>query len=306
MSRQSSAILPRATSISTPNSGLGWGFLGVLAFSFTLPFTHIAVGDGAMSPLFVGAGRAVLAGVLAALVLLAVRPLRPRGLQWLRLAVVAGGVVLGFPMLTSYALVHVPASHGAVVIALLPAATAVVAVLRTREHPGARFWIAAGVGAVVAVGFALVAGGGFGGLHLADLLLFGAVVAGALGYAEGGVLSRELGSWQTICWALVLVLPVMSVLTGVSLSASTPGGGLAAWASFLYLGVVSMFLGFFAWYRGLAIGPMVRVSQIQLAQPVMTLVWAALLLGEDLTVTTVLGGLLVVACALVAVRSRQR
>lgn len=274
----------------------------MFAFSFTVPFTRVAV-DG-MSPLFIGAGRAVVAAVLAAAALAITKQRFPRGIQWLRLAVVAGGIVAGFPLLTTFALTSTSASHGAVVIALLPAATATVAVIRGRERPRPLFWVLTGVGVVAALGFALVQSGGFGSLHWADLLLLGAVVAAAIGYAEGGLLARELGSWQTISWALVVASPVMILLTAASLGSGLPSTSLAGWAAFAYLGVVSMFLGFFAWYRGLAIGPMAQVSQIQLVQPVMTIAWAALLLGEPLTVTTVAGGLLVIVCAGAAVRVR--
>lgn len=277
----------------------------MLAFSFTVPFTRVAV-TGGLPPMFTGTGRAVIAGLLALLVLTLTGQIRcpPAPAQWRRLLLVTGGVVVGFPVCTSFALQDLPASHGAVTVALLPAATAVATVLRTGERPGHRFWTAAGCGAVVAVIAGVVHGGGIGGIGVGDLMLLLAVVAGAVGYAEGGLLSREIGSWQTICWALVLALPVMTVLTVLS----TPDDWSAvtghAWAAFAYLSAVSMFLGFFAWYRGLAFGPMVQVSQVQLVQPVLSIAWAALLLGEPLTVATVLAGLAVVGCAATAVRAR--
>lgn len=292
------------TSTSSSRAGIAWGLVGVLAFSFTVPFTRVAV--EALSPLFIGAGRAVVAAALAALALALTRQRLPSRRQWLRLAVVAAGVVAGFPLLTSFALTTADASHGAVVIALLPAATAVAAVLRGRERPPRRFWIAAGLGALAAVGFALIQGGGLGGLSWADLLLFGAVLAAAIGYAEGGLLSRELGAWQTVSWALVVAAPLMTALTAVSVVQDPPVASTTQWAAFAYLAVISMFLGFFAWYRGLAIGPMTRVSQIQLVQPVLTIAWAALLLGEHLTWPTIVGGLAVVLCAGVAVRTRAK
>ncbi|MCT9871365.1 DMT family transporter [Paenarthrobacter aurescens] len=305
MSPNSSATTILRPVISTRTStGIWWGLLGVVAFSFTVPLTRVAV-EG-MSPLFIGAGRAVVAAILAALALALTRQRFPRGRQWLRLAVVAGGIVAGFPLLTTFALTSTSASHGAIVIALLPAATATVAVIRGRERPRLLFWILTAVGVVAALVFALVQSGGFGSLHWADLLLLGAVVAAAIGYAEGGLLARELGSWQTISWALVVASPVMILLTVVSLGSGSPSATPAQWLSFAYLGVVSMFLGFFAWYRGLAIGPMAQVSQIQLVQPVMTIAWAGLLLGEPLTWTTVVGGLAVILCAGAAVRVRLR
>lgn len=291
-------------------SGLWWGALGVFAFSLTVPLTRVAV-TGGLSPVFTGTGRAVIAGLLAALLLLVAgrHRRRPRAHQWWRLCLVTGGVVIGFPVCTSLALQDVPAAHGAVVIAALPAATAAVTVLRTGERAGARFWCAATLGAVAAATAGILHDGDSGGgLHTADLLLLAAVVTGAVGYAEGGLLSRDLGSWQTICWALVLGLPVMTVLA----AASAPGSGAAwsavdadAWAAFGYLSLVSMFLGFFAWYRGLALGPMLQVSQVQLIQPLLSIAWAALLLKEHVTLPTLFSGLLVIACATTAVRARN-
>ena len=259
---------------------------------------------GGLSPLFIGSGRAVVAAVLAAAALSLTRQHLPHGQQWARLAVVGGGVVVGFPLLTSFALTTAPASHGAVVIGLLPAATATMAVLRGHERPPVRFWVLAGVGAVAAIGFASAQWGNLGQLRWSDLLLFGAVVAAAIGYAEGGLLARELGAWQTISWALVLCAPPMVLLAFLSATQQTLSNTPVQWAAFAYLGVVSMFLGFFAWYHGLAIGPITQVSQVQLVQPVLSICWAALLLGEQLTWTTVVGGLAVIICAGAAVRVR--
>lgn len=284
------------------HAGLGWGLLGVVAFSFTLPFTRIAI-DG-LSPLFIGAGRAVVAALLAGIALTATRQRIPTRAQWGRLAVVAGGVVAGFPLLTSFAMTTTPASHGAVVVGLLPAATAVAVVLRTGERPNRSFWVFAILGAVAAVVFAALQNGGLGSLTPADLLLFGAVLAAAIGYAEGGLLARELGSWQTVSWALVVAAPLMAVLTVVSAIAQSPAASPVQWLAFGYLAVVSMFLGFFAWYRGLAIGPMAQVSQIQLVQPVMGIAWAALLLHEPIGWATAVGGFAVILCAALAVRTR--
>lgn len=285
-------------------AGLVFGFLGVLAFSFTLPLTRVAVAQ--LDPLFVGAGRAVVAGILAMIVLAVLRQRLPRGGQWLRLAVVGAGVIAGFPILTSFALQTVPAAHGAVVIGLLPAATAVVAVLRARERPSLRFWLASGLGVAAVIGFVALTAGGLSSLHPADLLLVCAVVLAAIGYGEGALLSRELGSWQTICWALIVALPVMVPLMLVGLGSGWPRADAPAWLAFAYLAGVSMFLGFFAWYRGLAIGPIARVSQIQLVQPVLTIVWATLLLGERLDLIVLVGALAVILCAATAVRARIR
>ncbi len=285
-----------------PSSGLWWALLGVAAFSFTVPLTRVAVAG--LSPLFIGSGRAVVAAVLAAAALALTRQRFPLGAQWGRLALVGGGVVVGFPLLTSFALTTVPAGHGAVVIAFLPAATATAVVLRGRERPPVAFWIVTAAGALAALGFAFAQSGGAGQFGWADLLLVGAVIAAAVGYAEGGLLSRELGAWQTVSWALVLSSPLMVILTAVSAAQQVPSGTVVQWAAFAYLGVISMFLGFFAWYRGLALGPMAQVSQVQLIQPVLSICWAGLLLGENLTWTTILGGAAVIACAGTAVRIR--
>jgi len=283
-------------------TGLLWGLLGVAAFSFTVPFTRVAVGG--LSPLFIGSGRAVVAAALAAGAIAATRQRLPHRRLWVRLAVVGGGVVVGFPLLTSFALTTAPASHGAVVIALLPAATATMAVVRGHERPPVTFWVIAGVGAVAAIGFASAQWGGLGQLRWSDLLLFGAVLAAAIGYAEGGLLARELGAWQTVSWALVLCSPLMVCLTVLSARTEPPAGTPAQWAAFAYLGIVSMFLGFFAWYHGLALGPMAQVSQVQLLQPVLSICWAGLLLGEQLTWITITGGVVVILCAGTAVRVR--
>jgi drug/metabolite transporter (DMT)-like permease len=298
----SATVLPHRVIPPRLPAGAGWGLLGVAAFSFTVPFTRVAVAG--LSPLLIGSGRAVVAAVLASLALALTRQRLPQGAQWARLAVIAAGVVAGFPLLTSFALTTAPASHGAVVIALLPAATATAVVLRGHERPPAAFWAVTAAGSLAAIGFAFVQSGGFERPHLADLLLLGAVVAAAVGYAEGGLLARELGSWQTVSWALVLASPVMVLLTGISLAQQPPAGTAIQWAAFAYLGCISMFLGFFAWYRGLAIGPIAQVSQIQLIQPVLSICWAALILGETLTWATVLGGLAVIACAGAALRVR--
>jgi drug/metabolite transporter (DMT)-like permease len=276
--------------------------LGITGFSFTLPFTRIAVSG--LSPLFIGSARAVIAALLAIVALRVARRHWPTKTQWARLAVVAGGVVIGFPLLTSFALTTSPATHGGVVIGLLPAATAAMAVLRAKERPTRSFWVFTILGAITAISFASLGNGGLGQLHWSDLLLFGAVIAAAIGYAEGGLLARELGSWQTVSWALVLALPLMAVFTTISIIQQPPTGTPVEWLAFAYLAVVSMFLGFFAWYRGLAMGPMAQVSQVQLTQPVMTVLWAALILREELTWPTILGGVAVILCAGLAIRTR--
>ncbi len=280
-----------------------FGFLGVLAFSFTVPFTRIAVES--LDPLFVGTARAVVAGLLAMIALAVCRVPIPDRVQRCRLAVVAIGIVAGFPVLTSLALTTTTAAHSAVIIGLLPAVTAATVVVRTGERPGSRFWLFSIAGAVAVIGYSLVAHGSLGSPTIGDLYLVGAVVLGALGYSEGGLLARELGAWQTVSWALVVAFPVMATATVVIVLVEPPHASVGQWSAFAYLGVVSMYLGFFAWYRGLAIGPMTTVSQTQLIQPVLTLIWSALIIGEAITAPLIVGGVVIVGCAWGAVRSRM-
>ncbi len=283
-------------------AGLAWGALGVLAFSLSLPATRLAVAGG-LDPWFVGMGRAVVAGLLA------LATLRATGAGWPprallpRLAVVALGVVLGFPLLTALALARVPAAHGVILTGLLPAATAVMAVLRAGERPSARFWLTSGAGLALVVAFALHHGGGR--LTPADLLLLAAVALCAVGYAEGAVMARAQGGVRVICWALVLALPVTVVLTSLHLDAwQLAQAGPAAWGAFAYVSAVSMFAGFFAWYRGLALGGVARVGQVQLMQPLLSLAWAGLLLGEHVTALMLGVALGVLACVVAALRAR--
>jgi drug/metabolite transporter (DMT)-like permease len=222
-----------------------------------------------------------------------------------RLVVVAGGVVFGFPLFTSLALTHQTASHGAVVIALLPAATAGFAVLRARERPPGAFWLAGGAGLLAVLGFLAASGGIRGGAGPADLYLLAAVVCCALGYAEGGALARDLGGARTIAWAVVLALPITVPATiGVILARPTHAGW-TAWLGFGYVTVVAMFAAFIAWYAGLARGGIARISQLQLAQPALTLLWSALLLGEHVGPLAIVAALVVVVCVALTQRVRR-
>ncbi|HWI74547.1 MAG TPA: DMT family transporter [Baekduia sp.] len=280
--------------------GLLLGALGVLGFSFSLPATRLAVAD--LDPWLVAFGRAVVAGTLSVMLLAATRAPWPTTSQWRTLALVALGVVAGFPLLTSLALHQLPASHGAVVVGMLPAATAVAAVLRAGERPSRAFWLASGAGLAAVVAFALTRGGG--ALHAADAELLGAIALCALGYAEGGRLSRELGGARTICWALVLSLPVTTVVAATALAQNGAHAQPDAWLGFAYLSLISMFLAFFAWYAGLARGGVAKIGQVQLAQPVLGLIWAALILGEDFGVSTVAASLVVLVCVVATQRTR--
>ncbi|WP_431948327.1 DMT family transporter [Micromonospora marina] len=301
MTRKSSATTP-VTVTAGPGAGIALGALGVLAFSMSLPATRVAV--HALDPWFVAFGRAVGAALLAWAYLRLTGAPRPTRDQWRRLSIVALGVVVGFPLFTSLALTTQTSAHGAVVVTVLPAMTAVFAVLRAGERPPPLFWIASATGLALLLAF-LAAGGSLrGALSTADVFLLAAVVLCGLGYAEGGRLARELGGARTICWALLLSLPVTAPVTAVAALAHRPDGGVAAWTGFGYLAVVSMFLGFFAWYAGLARGGIATVGQIQLVQPVLTLIWSAVLLGEAVTPGALVVAGAVLACVVLIQRTR--
>jgi drug/metabolite transporter (DMT)-like permease len=291
-----------ASRVPTPSerrAGLLWGFVGVASFSLTLPATRVAVAS--FDPVFVGLGRAVVAALLAAIVLVASRTRWPGRAVLARMAVVAGGVVVGFPLFSAWALRYVPAAHSAVVIGLLPLATAVAGALIAHERPSSLFWLCAIFGSAIVVGFALWQGGGVP--HPADLLLVLAVISAAIGYAEGGRLSRAMPGWQVICWALVLAAPFVAVPTVLAIDGRLLSAPASAWIGFAYVSAVSMFLGFFAWYRGLALGGIATVGQVQLVQPFLTIFASASLLGERIDAATYVAAALVIASIAVGRRA---
>jgi drug/metabolite transporter (DMT)-like permease len=274
------------------------GFVGVLGFSFTLPATRAAV-DG-LDPTFVGIGRTVAAAALAAVILLARREQLPPRDQLRRLGLVAIGVVFGFPLLSALALHHLPSSHAAVTVGMLPAATAVAAVVRGGERPSRAFWIASSVGLLAVLAFAASKGAGVprGG----DLLLLASVALAALGYAEGASLAREIGGWRVISWALVLSLPLTVPITLVAASGGVSHADTGDWLCFAYVALFSQYLAFFPWYAGLARGGTAKIGQVQLAQPLLTLIWSAALLDERIGATTLLAAVVV----LLSVAATQR
>lgn len=286
--------MKRFGDLSNETRGYVWGFLGVLAFSFSLPFTRFAVRE--LDPIFITCGRATIAALISGLFLWLTRqPIPPRDV-WPRIGVVALGVVLGFPLFSALALRSLPAGHSSIVIALMPLATAVGGALLQRQRPTWPFWLAAVVGSAVVIVFILFSSGN--GLEWDDVALLGAVALGAMGYVEGGRLSSIIGSWQTISWVNVVSLPFMIGPT-VWYSPTQPVS-LPVWLAFGYLGAVSMCLGFFAWYRGLALGGIARVSQIQLIQAFLSIIWAGLLLNEVITPGMWIAVTLVIACIFVA------
>jgi drug/metabolite transporter (DMT)-like permease len=291
---QPSPTATTATRIRQETRGMLLGLAGVAMFSLTLPFTRMAVRE--LDPLFVALGRALGAAVLAAAWLLWKRAALPKRATWRPLAIVVLGCIVGFPLLTSIAMRTLPAAHAAVLVGVLPLCTALYAALRGDERPSHGFWLVALFGSGLVVVFALGQGGGR--LHGADLLVLGAVALGAAGYAEGGKLARSMGGPDVIAWALVLAAPPVAVLLlacdGAQF-ARLGGVSARAWCAFGYVTVFSMFIGFFFWYRGLALGGVARVGQVQLLQPFLTLGGAAVLLGELPTPATCAFALAVIA-----------
>ena len=285
------------------SSGMLLGLAGVAIFSLTLPFTRVAV--AALDPAFVALGRTLVAALLAALWLLWQDAALPPRSALLPLALVAGGCVIGFPWLSSIALRSLPASHGAVLVGILPLATAVCATVRGKERPSPAFWATALAGSAIVVAFALRQSGG--SFHPADLLMFAAVLLAAIGYAEGGRLAATMGGQQVISWALVLSAPLLLPLVlwlswpALDRMAAAP---LAAWLGFAYVSVFSMFIGFMFWYRAMALGGVARVGQIQLLQPFLSLAGAALILGEPLEMANL--GFALAVIAVVALGRRMR
>lgn len=257
--------------------GWGNGLLGVAIFSGSLPATRLAVIG--FSPLFLTCARALIAGVMACAMLALARQRWPAPWQWQPLAIVAGGCVLGFPLLTALALQHITSARSLVFIGLLPLATAVFGVVRGKERPSRAFWGFACAGTLAVAGFALAQGAGAS--PVGDGLMVAAILVCGLGYAEGAVLTRALGGWQVISWALALCVPLAAL--GAVLVWPHAGLGDVGWQSWLGLGYVSVFsmlIGFIFWYRGLAAGGIASVGQLQLLQPFMGLGLAAILLHE--------------------------
>lgn len=259
----------------------GWinGFIGVVIFSGSLPATRVAVLQ--FDAIFLTVTRAAIAGLLGLALLLLFREKRPSYRDLVSLAVVALGVVVGFPLLTALALRHVTAAHSIVFVGLLPLATAIFGVIRVGERPKLAFWLFSILGSALVVGFALSQG--FTASTAGDALMIAAILACGLGYAEGARLSRTLGGWQVISWALVLSLPVMILLAFLTRPPSFAGIAAPAWISLAYVSLFSMLIGFVFWYRGLAQGGIAAVGQLQLLQPFFGLAIAAALLHEPVT-----------------------
>lgn len=274
----------------------GWlnGLLGVVIFSGSLPATRIAVLE--MSPFFLTFLRASLAGLLATLLVCVLREPRPQRAQLFPLLLVAGGVVIGFPLLTALALQHVTSAHSIVFLGLLPLCTAIFALLRGGERPKRAFWLFSLLGSLLVVAFALAQSHAVS--LTGDLLMLAAVIVCGLGYAEGAALTRTLGGWQVICWALILSLPVMLPAAWLTQPATLVDISAQAWGALSYVSLFSMLIGFIFWYNGLARGGIAAVGQLQLLQPFFGLALSALLLNERVSPLMLLVTLGVILCVI--------
>jgi len=271
-------------SMNNESKGMLLGFIGIAIFSLTLPGTRFI--SPYFDPIFIGLGRASVAAIFAAIILFFFKPPLPNKQQLKYLIMAAFGVVIGFPVLTSWAMKTVHASHAGVVIAIIPLFTAIIATLISRERPSKRFWLIGFIGATVVVSYALLQGD----LHFqsGNLLLLAGSFLGALGYAIGGKLSQQLGGWQVICWILLISFPFIIVPTLLNQPEDYATIPTEVWLSFAYLALMSQLFGFFLWYKGLAIGGIARVSQVQLSQPFLTIIASIMLLNEYFDSTTFL------------------
>jgi drug/metabolite transporter (DMT)-like permease len=287
--------------LSRERLGLLLGFVGMAIFGGTLPATRIAV--SAIDPMALTALRTAIAGLCSLVLLLVLRrPLPPRRL-WLQLAIAMLCVSIAFPFLMALAVQTVDASHGGVVLGILPIATALVAVAITHERPRPLFWIASIAGAALVIAFALRQGGG--ALSAGDLLLFAAVAVSATGYAFSGRLTAEMPGWEVISWVLVMALPISLPAAALTMPADLTHIALKPWLALLYVAVFSQWIGFFAWNAGMAMGGIARVSQVQLLQPFITFALAAYFNGETITLQIVLFAAAVVATVAISTRTRR-
>lgn len=282
----------------------GWinGFIGIAIFSASLPATRVAVAD--FDPVFLTVARAAIAGLLAVVLLGLFRQPRPGRGDIVSLMTIAMGVVVGFPLLTALALEHITSAHAIVFIGILPLATAIFGIIRAGDRPRPAFWLFSVAGSALVAGFALTQD--LSGSWTGDMLMLAAIIACGLGYAEGAKLSRKLGGWQVISWALVLSLPVMVPLVFLTIPATFANVTLPAWFALGYVSLFSMLIGFVFWYRGLVQGGIAAVGQLQLLQPFMGLLLAAMLLGEDVTWPMAVVSVAVVACVAGAKRFAYR
>ena len=278
--------------------GMLIGFIGILIFSLTLPVSKIAVLS--FDPYFIAFGRATLAGMVALAYLLYKKEVMPSKADFAKFVVIALGVVFGFPIFTTLAMAEGSSSHGAVILGMMPLATTVIGVIRFKERPSLGFWLVSLLGAALVVLYALLKNSG--SFTYIDVLLVLGGISACVGYVEGGELSKKMNPRSVISWALVISLPINIVMSYATFTPQYLHMDPIAWTSFTYLSLFSMYIGFFFWYEGLAVGGIARVSQVQLTQPFCTLVAASILLEDSLTIMNVVFAFLVVSTVILGKR----
>lgn len=275
--------------------GMLIGFIGVAIFSLTLPFTRIAVQE--MNPFYISFGRGVVAGVCGLVLLLVTRATLPTKLQFIKLLITASGVVYGFPIFTSLAMKTLSSAHSGIVLGILPLAMSAIGAIRFHERPSIGYWMTAFLGTLLVLVYSMIEGDS--GFAFGDIWLLCAIVTAAVGYSEGGKLAQEMGAIKVISWAMAITLPINIPATYIFSNVNLLNLPFASLISFLYIGLFSAFIGFFFWYRGIALGGVARVGQVQLLQPFLTLIGAYLLLDEPITLINIFFALAVLVVILI-------
>lgn len=293
--------------METENKGMLYGLLGVIAFGLTLPATKFVIDY--LDPIFIGLGRALVASIVAAALLVFSKARLPTPNQFRSLIFISLGVVIGFPVLSAMAMQLIPAAHGGVILGILPLATAAVGSIVSHSRPSKGFWITSLLGCLVVGGYSylqssaptpMTGSDNLQSILLGDVLLLAAVACAAIGYAIGGRLAAEMPSWQVICWALVIAAPLLVWPVIQSLPENLGTLPLSVISAFVYLALISQLFGFFLWYHGLALGGVARVSQMQLLQPFVTILASAWLLAERVSLTTWCFAIAVVLCVAIS------
>ena len=292
------ALYTQRAIVNKETKGMLIGFIGILIFSLTLPISKIAVLS--FDPYFIAFGRATLAGLVALAYLLYKKERIPSKSDFMKFAVISLGVVFGFPIFTTVAMTEGSSSHGAVILGMMPLASTVIGVIRFKERPSLGFWLVSLLGAALVVAYALLKNAG-SFTYIDGLLVLGGICA-CVGYVEGGELSRKMNPRSVISWALVISLPINIVMSYFTFEMQYLHAGSMAWIILIYLSLFPMFIGFFFWYEGLAIGGIARVSQVQLIQPFCTLVVASILLGDALTIMNLVFASLVISTVILGKR----